>query len=306
MRIVHADDVPYKKPRSNHREGEIEFKRVLQGAPGGVQNFEFLIAKTGGRFYGPRHRHNFEQIRLGLSGTLGKGKADTIAPGQIGYYPENCYYQIDSSDSEIVLLQFAGPSGWGFLSFDQLYAGSAELAKLGTFKDGVFFRDRGSNLAPGQKKNQDGYEAIWEHLYGRAIEYPKARYEAPVLMNPENYPWLPDAGAKGVSRRHMASFSERRIEIGEIKIEPGATALETAAAAPRFLFAVGGTGAVSASALGETPLRKHSLVHLETGESVRVTGESEIVLLTISMPAFTADEIAFFTERNRRKTSAAA
>jgi hypothetical protein len=31
-----------------------------------------------------------------------------------------------------------------------------------------------------------------------------------------------------------------------------------------------------------------------------------LVLLTIAMPAFTADEIAFFAERNRRKTSAAA
>lgn len=301
MRIVHADEVPYKKPRTNHREGDIEFKRVMQGAPGGVQNFEFLIAKTGGRFYGPRHRHNFEQIRLGLSGTLGKGKADTIAPGQIGYYPENCYYQIDSSDSEIVLLQFAGPSGWGFLSFDQLYTGSAELAKLGTFKDGVFFRDRGSNLAPGQKKNQDGYEAIWEHLYGRPIEYPKARYEAPVLMNPENYPLMPDAATPGVERRHLGSFSERRIEIGETRIAEGAAAIEAAPAAPRFLFVMAGNGAAD-----ETPIRKYSLVHLDAGESVRVVGESEMSLFTITMPAFSADEIAFFTERNRRKTSAAA
>ncbi len=73
MRVVHADEIPYKKPRTNHREGDIEFKRLRKGRPGGVKNFEFLIAKTGGRFFGPRHRHNFEQIRLGLSGTLGKG-----------------------------------------------------------------------------------------------------------------------------------------------------------------------------------------------------------------------------------------
>ncbi len=301
MRVVHADEVPYKKPRTNHREGDIEFKRLMQGAPGGVQNFEFLIGKTGGRFFGPRHRHNFEQIRLGLSGTLGKGKADTIAPGQIGYYPENCYYQIDSSDSEIVLIQFAGPSGWGYLSYDQLYAGSAELAKLGTFKDGVFFRNPGTNLAPGQKKNQDGYEAIWEHVYGRPIEYPKPRYEAPVLMNPENYPWVPDAGAKGVARRHIGTFSERRIEIVQIKVEPGATASESAPAAPRFLFVQGGAGTA-----GGAPLRPHSLAELATGETAALTATSPLLLLTISMPVFTAEEIEFFAERNRRKTSAAA
>jgi hypothetical protein len=301
MRIVHADEVPYKKPRTNHREGDIEFKRLMQGTPGGVQNFEFLIAKTGGRFFGPRHRHNFEQIRLGLSGRLGKGKDDTIAPGQIGYYPENCYYQIDSSDSEIVLLQFAGPSGWGYLSYDQLYAGSAELAKLGTFKDGVFFRHPGTNLAPGQKKNQDGYEAIWEHVYGRPIEYPKPRYEAPVLMNPDNYPWMPEAGAPGVARRHIASFSERRIEIAQIGLETGARTAETAAAAPRFLFVTDGAGTV-----GGTPVRKHSLVELAIGDSAELTAAGELTVLTISMPAFSAEEIAFFEERNRRKTGAAA
>ncbi|MBL8663524.1 MAG: hypothetical protein JNM29_11890 [Candidatus Odyssella sp.] len=301
MRIVHADEVPYKKPRTNHREGDIEFKRLMQGKPGGVQNFEFLIAKTGGRFFGPRHRHNFEQIRLGLSGALGKNKDDTIAPGQIGYYPENCYYQIDSSDSEIVLIQFAGPSGWGYLSYDQLYAGSAELAKLGTFKDGVFFRNPGTNLAPGQKKNQDGYEAIWEHVYGRPIEYPKPRYEAPVLMNPDNYPWLPDAGAAGVARRHIASFSERRIEIAQIRLDAGARTAETAPAAPRFLFVTEGTGSA-----GGTPVRRHSLVELSAGERAEIAADAPLVALTISLPAFGADEIAFFEERNRRKTSAAA
>ena len=301
MRIVHADEVPYKKPRTNHREGDIEFRRLMQGTPGGVQNFEFLFAKTGGRFYGPRHRHNFEQIRFGLSGQLGAGKADTIAPGQIGYYPENCHYQIDSSDSEIVLIQFAGPSGQGYLSYDQLYAGYAELAKLGAFKDGVFRRNPGTNLAPGQKKNQDGYEAIWEHTYGRPIEYPKARYEAPVLMNPDNYPWIPDAGAKGVARRHIASFSERRIEIAETKLEAGAETRESAAGAPRFLFVVEGAGTVEGR-----PFKKHSLAELAAGESAAVTAAAELVLLGISLPAFSAEEIAFFAERNRRKTSAAA
>lgn len=301
MRVVHAEDVPYKKPGTRHREGDIEFRRIMQGEPGGVQNFEFLFAKTGGRFYGPRHRHNFEQIRFGLSGTLGSNKSDYIGPGQIGYYPENCYYQIDSSDSEIVLLQFAGPSGWGYLSYDQLYAAYAELAKLGTFRDGVFFRNPGANLAPGQKRNQDGYEAIWEHIYGRPIEYPKPRYEAPVLMNPDNYPWVPDAGAKGVARRHIASFSERRIEIAQVGLEPGTSTVEAAALAPRFVFVVEGSGAIEGTAV-----RRHSVAKLETGERATIAAAERLLLLTISLPAFTAEEIAFFEQRNRRKTSAAA
>jgi hypothetical protein len=301
MRIVHADDVPYQKPNTKHREGDIAFKRLMQGTPGGVQNFEFLIAKTGDHYDGPRHRHNFEQIRLCLTGAMGKAKADTIAPGQIGYYPENCYYQIDSRHSEIVLLQFAGPSGWGYLSYDQLYAASAELVKLGTFKEGVFYRHPSANLAPGQKKQQDGYEAIWEHIHGRPIEYPKPRYEAPILMNPDNYPWVPQAGAAGVARRHIASFSERRVEIAEIQLEAGATASESAPHAPRFLFVRDGEGSAAGA-----PIRKHSLVELAAGESASLVAARPLHILTISMPAFSADEIAFFEERNRRKTSAAA
>lgn len=304
MKIVHAEDVPFKKPNTNHREGDIQFRRLMQGVPGSVHNFEFLVAKTGGRFYGPRHRHNFEQIRLGISGEMGSGKGDMIAPGQIGYYPENCPYQIDSSDSEIVLIQFGGPSGWGYLSYDQLYAGYHELVKLGEFRDGVFFRNRGANLAPGQKKNQDGYEAIWEHQYGRPIEYPKARYESPVLMNPDNYPWVPDAGAKGVARRHLGSFSERHIEVGQTQIAAGASAIETAPNAPRFLFVCEGEGAV----LGEagSPIRRHTLVKIERGEQAQVEATSGLVLMTITLPAFSDEEAAFFEQRNRRKTSVAA
>jgi hypothetical protein len=301
MRIVHPDDVPYEKPNTKHREGDIAFKRLLQGKPGGVQNFEFLIAKTGDHYDGPRHRHNFEQIRLCLSGAMGKAKDDTIAPGQIGYYPENCYYQIDSRHSEIVLLQFAGPSGWGYLSYDQLYAASAELVKLGTFNEGVFYRHPGTNLAPGQKKQQDGYEAIWEHIHGRPIEYPKPRYESPVLMNPENYPWIPEASTSGVSRRHIGTFSERRIEIAQIKIEAGARIVENAATAPRFLLVLEGSGAA-----WETSLRKLTLMELASGESATLAAAETLLLLAITMPTFSAEEIAFFEERNRRKTPAAA
>lgn len=301
MKVVHADEVPYTKPRTNHREGDIEFRRILQGPPDSVHNFEFLFAKTGGRFYGPRHRHNFEQIRFGLRGQMGGRKTDYIEPGQVGYYPENCPYQIDSTDSEIMLIQFGGPSGWGYLSYDGIYRAAAELNKLGTFKDGVFFRDRATNMAPGTRLNQDGYEAIWEHTYGRPIEYPPPRYEGPVLMNPPNYPLVPDARAKGVARRHLGSFSERRIEIAELHLEPGARTTEAAPAAPRLFFVTQGTGIA-----GETPIRLHSVVKLETGEAVAFAATAELTILCVSLPAFSAEEIAFFEARNRKKPAAAA
>ena len=116
------------------------------------------------------------------------------------------------------------------------------------------------------------------------IEYPKPRYESPVLMNPDNYPWIPDAAAKGVARRHIASFSERRIEIAETKLEAGAETRESAGGAPRFLFVVEGAGTVEGR-----PVKKHSLAELAGGESAAVTAAEELVLLGISLPAFSAE-----------------
>jgi hypothetical protein len=124
---------------------------------------------------------------------------------------------------------------------------------------------------------------------------------APVLMNPDNYPWIPEQGAKGVARRHIASFSERRIEIAQTKLEAGAATGESATGAPRFLFVVEGAGTAEGK-----PIRKHSLVELAAGETAALTAAEGLLLLTIALPAFSAEEIAFFEERNRRKTSAAA
>ena len=82
-----------------------------------------------------------------------------------------------------------------------------ELKKLGTFKDGVFHRNPGQ---PG-KKNLDGFQAIWEHLTGRALKYPKPRYDVPILMHPDNYDWVPVEGQPGSAWRMPCSRAILRI-----------------------------------------------------------------------------------------------
>src|SRR5690606_37401882 len=103
MRIVHDRDVPFKVSDTNHREPNIEFKRLLQGVPGSPQNYEFTLARSPGRFKSPRHRHNFDQIRLCLEGRFGDGKTLDLNPGEVGYYGEGSYYSIDSTDSLVLL-----------------------------------------------------------------------------------------------------------------------------------------------------------------------------------------------------------
>ena len=287
MQIVHADEVPFRAPGTKHREPNIEFKHLMVGRRGSPQNFELLVAKTKGTFYSPRHHHNFDQIRFGLSGRFGDGKGNDVPVGGVGYYPEGARYLIDCAESEVLLLQFGGASGWGFTNYDQLYAAYPELAKLGEFRDGVFFRGDRSNLSPGTKRNQDGYEAMWEHIHGQRIRYPAPRYKEPVILDPENSAWLPDAAQPGIARRSLGIFTERRIEIAQIEVDAGATLRETARSAPLLLFVIDGNGTVDDGAY-----RSQTVVQLDTGESTALTAESETRLLVLGLPVFSENERA--------------
>ena len=68
-----------------------------------------------------------------------------------------------------------------------------ELRKSGTFEAGVYRRNEGE---PG-KRNMDGFQAIWEHVNGRPLQFPKPRYAQPIMMDQAHYDWvaLPDLPA---------------------------------------------------------------------------------------------------------------
>lgn len=298
MRIVHDKDVPFEKTRSRHRDPTLEFKYLIHGTPGSPHNFEFTLAKSAGRFRSPRHRHNFDQIRLCLEGTFGGGKDDTLHPGQVGYYGEGTYYSIDSTDSVVLLLQFGGANGDGFTHYEELHKAYPEMAKLGEFRDGVFFRHDRSNLPPGVKANQDGYEALWQHIHGKPVTYPKPRYRAPVVMDPEAAKWLPDAAQPGVSRCTLGNFTERAITIAEVKVDKGAEWIEKAERAPMLLYVLAGE-----AAMGKEKLLKGTAIELQTGEEVRATALAEMKVYAITLPYFSAEELV--TERPTACTAAA-
>jgi hypothetical protein len=104
------------------------------------------------------------------------------------------------------------------MSYDRLAEGNKRLAEgNGRFDGGVYrYVD-----ADGKARNKDGYEAIWEEMHGRPVEYPTPRYEQVVVMLPEGYAWLPP-GEPGVERKHLASFTERDTTVGFLKYASGA------------------------------------------------------------------------------------
>jgi len=288
MQLLNAREVPLERPRTGHRGGGLFFRRLFQGTRRAKNNYEVAIGKTESTlFRSPRHRHNFDQIRVGLSGLFGDGKGLDVGPGQVIYYPEGVYYEINSKDAEILILQFGGAGSEGYPSYDDLFEAYPEMAKIGTFRDGIFFRTERENLAPGEKKNMDGYEALWQHIFKRPVVYPKPRYREPIFMDSANYRWTSDPAEPGVRRKLLGVFTERWIEIGQVEVSPGATYNAQAPAfAPRFVFAQSGTGESPAGAW-----KPWSIVRLEGGESLPITARETLLLWSITLPGFRPEEL---------------
>jgi hypothetical protein len=275
MKIVQADQLPLERGLE-YRGGMFHFRRVLEGEPGTVGNFQLSLGQSSGDFYSPRHRHNFEQIRFQIEGTLEFGRDGKMKPGMVGYFPEGVAYgpQTQAPDQAplTAVLQFGGSSGSGYLARDEVKQGMTELRQYGEFRDGIFRRNPG---VPG-KKNMDGYQAVWEHVNRRPMKYPKGRYEKPVFMDSASYEWVASDDERGVHEKLLGVFTERRTQAGFLKLDPGAV---HEARGRGVWLVVSGTGTVA----GE-PLRRLTTVYLDRGEKVRLAAASEIVILHLGLP----------------------
>jgi quercetin dioxygenase-like cupin family protein len=276
MIISHRDTAP-RRGTSAHRPGGIGFTALLQGEPGAIDNFDFSLSYTTEEFHTPRHRHNFDQIRYILKGEFSFDRGRVQKTGQISYFSEGVYYEQQGiGETETLLLQTGGASGSGYMSFDQLYATARKLLDKGKFEDGVFtWYD-----ADGRKHNADGYQAVWEEVNGRKITYPKPRYDGPVILNPENFAWVP-AAQPGVAIRDLGSFHERSLAIAQVRLDAGATWTAHAPASRKLLFVEEGEG----TAAGQ-PLHRHSAVRIERGETVDVVASAPMILVRLQLPCF--------------------
>jgi hypothetical protein len=280
MQTVHADDLEWGAV-SGHRSGGIEFKRLLQGTPGSPDNFELSIVRTAGDYFTPRHRHNFDQVRLCLEGAMNYAPGKDLKAGAVGYFPEGTFYgpQSDTSKSLVLLLQMGGSAGYGFMSYQQLNAGYEKMCDLGRFDGGVFTR-----FTPdGRVIRKDGYEAIWEHVNGRTVEYPPPRYEEPVVMHPDGFGWLATRDP-GFELKHMATFGERAVNIGQIRGARDARHRVDRHRAPELLFVE--RGAIR-DVDSDAVLARHSAFRVDpadTGREFEVV--EDCVLFFVQLPKF--------------------
>jgi len=275
MKVVQGDEIPLVR-QLEYRGGMFHSRRIMEGQPGSIDNFQLGIGVSQGDFYSPRHRHNFEQIRVQLDGTLDYDRDGAMTPGLVGYFPEGVFYGPQSQQPDVVataaVLQFGGASGSGYLSNTETRKAMEELRQLGEFKDGVFRRRE----ALFGKKNADGNQAIWEHHHKRPLVFPKPRYAKPIMMDPANYAWVPVAGAPGAYEKLLGVFTERRTQAGQLRLDPGAS--YTGRGRSVFLVLRG------AGTIGETAMRPLTTLFLDWNETAVFTASAETEVMHFGLP----------------------
>lgn len=261
------------------REGKLVQKFLLLGQDGSPNNYLLNVGLTGSGGWGtPRHRHNFDQIRYVLKGKYPVSPHKIMGEGSVAYFPESVHYgpQDRPEGLEMMVIQFGGASGSGFLSTPMREAANERLNAKGTFKDGIFtwIDDKG------QKHNMDGSAACFEEAMGTKLTFAPARYDDVVVMEPQAYDWMPVSA--GVSEKLLGTFTERNIRIRMIKLEAGATMNTGARDQIEVLFM--GTGAITVA--GQSYGDKTAIELLPSDAPVDVTATAESVFFAVTLPKF--------------------
>jgi hypothetical protein len=275
MDVVHAAEMPWGESLVAQRAGgeDVAHKRLFEGEEGSPDNYILVMSKEPRTFFSPRHRHPWDQIRFCLEGRIPIAKGLFVEGGEIAYFPESAHYgpQEGGDDRIVVLLQFGGASGQGFIGPDTVKQARLELAKEGRFEGGVYTRDTTQG-----RRNRDAYEAIWLHVKRGELSYAPPAYKTPIVMRPDALSWLSSSEEEGVSVRQIGIFPHRGLSLNAWKIEPGARHRIPAGRALRLLFVTEGSGT-----MGTEELRRWSAVRLKPGESAEVHATSRFEMLQI-------------------------
>lgn len=231
----------------------------------------------------PRHRHNFEQIRIGLGGVSTYGRGRDIRERMIGYFPEGTRYgpqgvsQVPNSQA---VLQFEGASQHRYLASDITNQATAELRQRGQFRDGLYFAD-------GERRGVDAFQAVWEHAAGRPMVYPVPRYADPVYLHPDAFSYVPSA-TPGLETKLLGIFGEAELSLRMLRLRGDATAVIGDSRQRRIYFLLDGS-----LRLGTDQLGKWSAIYTDPGDRAAVTaggGEAELVAIGLPVVPETASE----------------
>lgn len=262
------------------RTGTLSQKFLLQGKEGSPNNYLLNVGLTGSGGWGtPRHRHNFDQIRYVLKGKYPASPHKIMGEGSVAYFPESVHYgpQDRPEGLEMMVIQFGGASGSGFLSTPDREAANKRLEAKGTFKDGIFtwIDDKG------QKHNMDGSAACFEEATGQKLVFHPARYDDVVMMDAGAYDWTPTP-MPGVSTKLLGVFTERNITIRFYKLDAGATFNTGSRDQIEVIFMSTGNITVDGKSYGD----KTGIELLPEDKAVDIKANAESILFSVTLPKF--------------------
>jgi hypothetical protein len=175
----------------------------------------------------------------------------------------------------MLLIQFGGASGGGYLSKRQRREAMDVLEKKGHFEKGTlqYIDENGIK--------HDEYQAFWKQIKGSNFVYPTPRYNDLVLMNPESFDWVADE-APGVACKWLATFTERRLRVGFIRVNPGASLTIKPGGSTRLLFLAKGMIRHEERDYGE-----HTALSCEPQDKpLVVTAQKPTEFLYVQLPTF--------------------
>lgn len=275
MKVIPIESIQ-EIEKTHPRSGLFKLRHLLQGEEGSPNNFSLELAKTFTDFYSPRHRHNFDQFRFQLEGEFDFSKNGKSPPGTVIYHPESVLYgpQTSSDAALTLVLQFAGAGGNGYISVAQLKKATEELRESGTFDKGRFIREDET----GKELIRDAFEAVWEHVHQHPVSYSARRYQAPVFMYPENFDWMPVADEPGVEIKLLGMFTERRLDVGFVKLEPKS---RHSISGPKVYFVTSGEGSLRSETYG-----KFTTIQMNPEEVSTIKASTHTEIYFMGLPDF--------------------
>jgi hypothetical protein len=269
--IVHSEEMQWYQPKGGHREEGVEFKALFTGEEGEANNYWFTLVQVRERYHTPPHMHMFDQVRFMIKGGFNFG-AQEQPEGTVGYFTEGTEYeQSCDSYSFHLLLQCEGGSRTRYFSGRSMRGATEALKSTGAFEKGRYRYADGTEV--------DGYEAIYKHLTGTLPVYTKPRYERPVIMGPESFQWVDDAGAPGVKRRALGTFNERNLKLSMLAISSGSKARIKGDAGRTLIYTVSGQGTIA-----DQPWSNGSSMRLDVDEEIEILASEDSQMFLIDLP----------------------
>lgn len=287
MEIADTSKLHFEGPGLKHRGNGLWFKHLFLGDEDDPKNnYTFVLARQKS-FYSPVHRHNFDQFRYPTLGDINILPEVNVHQGELCYHPEGVYYgpQDDGDElKEVLVLQFGGASGQGFVSHAKLKQSQERLYSQGKFENGKFFRRAESaDEASGYEEPIDAFQALWEDQMGRPLVYPEGRYDRIITMHPDAYGWAKLKGFEGVWKKTLGIFSERETRAEVIKIEKGASWKIAEDDATHLFYVLKGNGQAD-----NQTIQAEWAGRILAGKCASVKADTELQILHFVLPIMVA------------------